>query len=113
MIPTRYTVTRERFTPGAKDRHGKPADAWGPPVPVAVHGWAPPSPDTEPALEARRAVERTLDLYAPAGTAGAPRDRWTVAGVHYLQVGHPEDFTRGPWPFAAAGVRINLKTVEG
>lgn len=112
-VPTPHQVTREPFTPGPKDRHGNPVDAWGEPVSVPVHGWAPGSADVQPAEEARRAVVRDLDLYAPAGTPGAPRDRWTVGGVVYLQVGHPEDFTHGPWGFDDAGVRINLRAVEG
>lgn len=111
-LPTPYVVSREPITPGAMDAHGNPADAWGPSVDVLVHGWAPPAADKEPGDDNRNSVIRDLDLYAPAGTTGGPRDRWTVDGVPYLQVGYPEDYTRGPWQWAA-GVRINLKRVEG
>lgn len=112
-IPTPHTVTREPFTPGSVNAHGKPVDAWGSPVSVLVHGWAPPSADTEPSEANRSPVLRDLDLYAPAGTAGSPKDRWTVGGTAYLQVGHVEDFTNGPWQNEVAGVRINLKRAEG
>ena len=111
-LPTPYTVTRAAFTPGATDAHGNPVDSWDTPVTVAVHGWVPPSADTDPGDPARSAVVRDLDLYAPAGTTGGPRDHWVVDGVTYEQVGHPEDYTKGPWQWAA-GVRVNLKRVEG
>lgn len=113
MLPTPYTVTRASHVPGATNAHGNPVDTWQAPVAVPVHGWGPPSADTAPADSARDAVERDLDVYAPAGTTGAPRDLWVVDGVPYTQVGHPEDFTKGPWQFDAAGVRINLQRVEG
>ena len=111
-IPAPYTVTRAPFLPGATDAHGNPVDSWGTPVSVAVHAWAPPSADTEPGDPGRSAVVRDLDLYAPAGTTGKDRDRWVVDGVTYEQVGYPEDYTKGPWQWAA-GVRINLQRVEG
>lgn len=111
-LPTPYTVTRAAFTPGATDAHGNPVDSWSVPVTVAVHAWAPPSADTDPGDPARSAVVRDLDLYAPAGTTGSPRDLWVVDGVPYTQVGHVEDYTKGPWQWVA-GVRVNLKRVEG
>lgn len=111
-LPTPYTVQRLPFDPGATDAHGNPVDGWGSPVDVPVHGWAPPSADTVPSDPNRDAVIRDLDLYAPAGTTGGPRDRWVVDGVEYDQVGHVEDYTKGPWQWAA-GVRINLKRAEG
>ena len=112
-LPTPYTVTREPYSPGAKNAHGKPADAWGAPVSVPVHGWAPPSADAEPSEPNRSLVVRDLDLYAPVGTSGRPKDRWTVGGVPYLQVGYVEDFSHGPWQNEVAGVRINLQRAEG
>jgi len=112
-IPTPYTVQREPLTPGATDGHGNPVDAWGAPVDVPVHGWAPPSPDREPAQDNRDLVLRDLDMYAPAGTTGSPGDRWTLPDGVFEQVGHPEDYTHGPWANPVAGVRISLKRVEG
>lgn len=107
-----YVVQREAYSSDAEDAHGNPVDSYAPPVDVLVHGWAPPSGNTEPFEAGRNAVLRDLDMYAPAGTGGAPRDRWIVRGVTYEQVGHPEDYTTGPWQWAA-GVRINLKRSEG
>lgn len=112
MIPTPCTVTREVYTPGAADAHNNATDAWATAVPVAVHGWAPASADKEPFESGRSPVVRDLDLYAPAGTVSAPRDRWTVDGVPYESVGHHEDYTHGPFGWAA-GVHINLLRVEG
>lgn len=111
-FPTPYTVTRATHTPGALDAHGNPVDAWSDPESVKVHGWAPPSADKVPGDDNRDAVIRDLDVYAPAGTLGGPRDLWVIDGVPYTQVGHGEDFTRGPWQWAA-GVRVSLKRVEG
>lgn len=111
-LPTPYTVTRAVYLPGAVDAHGNPTDAWDTPVDVPVHAWAPPSADKEPGDANRDTVIRDLDLYAPAGTTGGPKDRWMVDGVLYDQVGHVEDYTKGPWQWAA-GVRINLKRAEG
>ncbi len=109
--PTPYTVLREAWAPST-DAHGNESDGWAAAVSVAVHGWSPPSADAEPFEPGRSPVVRDLDLYAPAGTAGGPRDRWTVDGVVYDAVGYPEDFTRGPWQWAA-GVRVSLKRPEG
>jgi hypothetical protein len=111
-LPTPYTVQREPFQAGAQDPLGNPVKAWGPPEPVLVHGWGPPSPDSRSGEPARDDVERDLDIYAPAGTPGGPRDRWTLDGVPYEQVGYDEDFTRGPWQWAA-GVRISVLRSEG
>lgn len=111
-LPTPYAVTRAPYAPGTVNAHGNPVDGWGEPVEVPVHGWAPPSADIETSDSARSAVERDLDLYAPAGTTGAPKDRWAIDGTTYVQVGHVEDYTKGPWQWAA-GVRINLKRMEG
>lgn len=124
-LPTPYTVQRLPFDPGATDAHGNPVDAWGAPVDVAVHGWASPSADTVPSDPNRDAVIRDLDLYAPAGTVGRPKDHWVIPGeaaqechhhpglMCFAQVGYVEDYTKGPWQNPAAGVRINLKRAEG
>lgn len=111
-FPATRTVQRLARVDGAQDAYGDTADAWAEPVDVLVHAWAPPSADGSPVEEARNAVTRDLDLYAPAGTTGAPRDRWIVGGVTFEQVGWPEDYTNGPWSWSA-GVRINLKRTEG
>ncbi|MCG7284966.1 hypothetical protein MHY85_03135 [Cellulomonas sp. ACRRI] len=111
-LPTPYTVVRLPYIPGTTNAHGNPVDTWGAPATLAVHGWAPPSADKTPSDSARDAVERDLDLYAPAGTPGSHKDLWVIEGVPYSQSGHVEDYTKGPWQWAA-GLRINLKRVEG
>lgn len=111
-LPTPYTVGREAYLAGVEDDHGNPVDGYEAAVNVLVHGWSPPSGNSEPFEAGRNAVIRDLDLYAPAGTTGSPKDRWIVAGVTYEQVGWPEDYTTGPWQWAA-GVRFNLKRSEG
>lgn len=111
-LPTPYTLAREPYAPGGKNAHGNPRDEWLPVVDLLVHGWAPPSADGTPVESGRSPIVRDLDLYAPAGTVAAPKDRITVLGVPYLVVGYPGDFTHGPWQWKA-GVRIHLKRVEG
>lgn len=111
VIPTPYTVTREAYEP-TQDSHGAVVDGWGSPASVPVYGWAPPGSDDEPFEAGRAAVERDMELYAPTGTPGGPKDRWTLSGVQYLQVGHPDDYSTGPWS-VEFGVVINLKRVEG
>lgn len=111
-LPTPYTVAHERHVAGTKGAHGNARDTWLPPVDLLVHGWAPPSADATPFEPGRAAVVRDLDVYAPAGTVTAPGDRITIRGLVYKVVGHPEDYSTGPWQWAA-GVRINLKRVEG
>lgn len=111
-LPTPSTVQRQTFVPGQLDAHGNVRDTWAAPVSVPVHGWAPPRADEEPAEAGRDAVVRDLDVYAPPGTVVAPRDRMAVAGVLYDVVGWAEDFTHGPWQWAA-GIRIHLTRVEG
>ena len=111
-LPTPYTVQHQAHIAGEFDSRGNPVDTWAAPAPVKVHGWAPPSADAEPGDPHRSAVVRDLDVYAPAGTGVAPKDRMTVGGLLYEVVGHAEDYTTGPWQWAA-GVRINLVRIEG
>lgn len=111
-LPTPHTVTRSAFTPGSVDALNNAVDAWGAPGSVAVHGWAPPSADATPFEQARSAIIRDLDLLVPVGTVNGPRDRWTVGGVVYEQVGHAEDYSHGPFGFTG-GLRINLRRAEG
>lgn len=111
-LPTPYTVARLPFFEGEPDPYGDTRETWGSPQDVDIHGWAPPSPDSAPFEQSRGAIVRDLDLYAPTGTESAPRDHWLIEGTLYEQVGHAEDFTHGPFGFNA-GLRINLKRVEG
>ena len=47
MFPTPHTVLHESSLAGGEDEMGDPIEGFGPPVPVAVYGWGPPSADTE------------------------------------------------------------------
>ena len=105
-------VTRLPYDAGVPDPYGDSVESWGAPVDVPVLGWVSPSADGTPFEQSRSAIVRDLDLYAPPETPSAPRDRWLIYGTLYEQVGHAEDFTHGPFGFAA-GLRINLKRVEG
>lgn len=111
-IPTPHTVTRAAYIPGGTDAHGNPVDAWAAPVAVAIHGWSPGSADRAPDDAGRSALVRDIDLFAPAGTESNPRDRWTVDGTTYEAVAYADDYSSGPWGFAA-GVRIKLVITEG
>lgn len=111
-LPTPYTVGVRAYVAGVEDVHGNAKDSWGDPVVQAVHGWAPPVPSAEPFESGRNAVTWDLDLYCPLGFVVGPRDRVVVDGVEYDVVGGLEDFTHGPWQWAA-GVRVSLKRVSG
>lgn len=110
--PTPFVVTRHAWVAAGTDRYGNEAGSWPVGTPVPVHGWSPPGPDSEQSSTARDAAVRDLDLFAPAGTAFAPRDRCTVDGLLFEVVGWPQDYTHGPFGWAA-GVKVNLKRVEG
>lgn len=109
-LPTPYVVQRKAYTAGATDSHGNPVESFADAVDVDVHGWGPPSADVEQS-QAGTSVVRDLDLLAPVGTVSNPNDRWIVDGHEYKAIGYPEDFSRGPWQWAA-GVRINLERAE-
>ncbi|MDR2381559.1 MAG: hypothetical protein LBE08_10395 [Bifidobacteriaceae bacterium] len=102
----------ERFTPGLVDSHGNPTDGWGAPTDVLVYGWGPPAADQTPFEAGRSEIDRDLDLYAPPNVHCGPRDRWTIDGVVYTQIGWAEDFGHGPFGFVP-GARVNLRRVEG
>lgn len=113
MIPAWRAVTRAAYIAGSLDAHGNPVDTWAAPEQVTVHGWSPGSADATPTEAGRAALVRDLELFAPAGTVCAPRDRWTVDALVYEAVSHGEDYTGGPWPNPVAGVKIRLYRVEG
>ena len=108
----RHVVQYQQFTPG-KDSHGATIDAWGPVEAITVFGWAPAATgrDRQPIDDNRRPVITDLQLLVPAGTPGAPRDKWILLGQPYEQVGAVEDYTHGPRP--GGGYRINLRRVDG
>lgn len=109
-FPTPYTVDVLPFVAGAEDSHGNATDTWGAAVTQAVHGWSGPS--DEPGERGRDAVTWDLKLYAPPGFVVGPRDRVIVLGKTYEVEGDVEDFTHGPFRFAA-GLRVSLRRVEG
>lgn len=107
----RFTVQVEPYTPSV-DTHNHAADAWGEPVEVPIYGWGPAS--TAQAVEGNRSpVTSEVDVYAPAGTATGSKDRWTLAGVAYLQDGDVQDYTHGPLGSRVAGVVIRVKQIRG
>lgn len=112
MLPAPYVVQRQVYEPGGVDRYNNETASWPVVVDVPVYGWAPAS-EQEPGGERRTAVVRDVDLFAPAGTVFAPRDRVALHGVVYEVVGHPQDYTTGPFLWRGAGVVVNLNRVEG
>lgn len=110
MFPLTHEVTVTRRTGTGEDAMGDPVVTWSEPETVRVYGWGPPSPD-----EAIRPVEsglkRDLDVYAPDPFADNG-DMVDVLGVAFAAVGHPEDFSHGPFGFTP-GYRVSLARVEG
>lgn len=111
----RYVVTRESFEQGGFDGLGNSTQGYGPPEPVRVFGWFQPTIATSSTEPARDDVANRLTLMLPAGSKGNNKDRWTVDGIGWLQVGPIQDYSCGnPFGFQrAAQAIINLVRVEG
>ena len=110
MIPTPHTITVRRWSAGAPDSHGIPADVWTD-VQVAVH--AVTSEVEESATAARMTDSNRLTVYAPAGTVVGPRDRIVWQGETFEADGGSVSWAEGPWANSAAGVVIRAKKVDG
>ncbi|MFT3877142.1 MAG: hypothetical protein QM708_12075 [Propioniciclava sp.] len=60
----------------------------------------------------RHPIEAEYDVLAPPGTDTHPRDRWHLPIGVCEQVGHPRDYTGGPW-WPDPGVAVRVRRVEG
>lgn len=112
MIPAPHSITVKRQQLGAVDAHGNPTVTYSTPETIAVHGIAPGA-SAESVAAGRNVDSVAWTVYAPAGTVIAAADVVTVAGVDYEVNGDSLDWTRGPWPNAAAGVVIELRRRSG
>lgn len=110
-FPTRHTVLTEAFTPGAKDPHGNPIDAWAAPAAQRVIGWAPPS-SADPKLAGHDRVVVDIELLAPPEFVAGPKDLITLNGKTFSVIGYPEDTDGNPYPWHP-GMVVNLQRVEG
>lgn len=113
MIPTPHAVSVRRWVPGGTPNpHGYSEGSHGPAEPLPVHALAPGA--SEEARQSGRDVsEVAWTVYAPAGTVIGSEDLVTVGADEFEVVGDSLDWTRGPWPNAAAGVVFELKRQEG
>lgn len=107
-----YTIAVKRWQAGALDAHGNPAVTYSTPEPVDVFGIAP-GPSAESVAAGRNIDGVELTAYAPAGVAVGARDIVTIGATDYEAAGDSLDWTRGPWPNAAAGVVIELRRRSG
>ena len=115
-IPTPHTLSVRQYVEGATDAHGNPVDDWADPVAWLVHGVAPGASE-EPRKPNRDLSEVLWTVYAPAtGLVPGVRDQvllpW-VEGVWFDVNGAPDDWSKGPWQFPAAGVVVELRRAEG
>ena len=105
-FPTPHTVGWHTIAEGATDRNGNPVKSWTPALDVAgtsvaVMGWAP----TQTVEPQQDHSEDLWDLLVPSGTVSNPGDVVDVSGVGQLEVvGVLQDYTKGPFGFAAGGV---------
>lgn len=113
-IPTPWTVLVRRFQSGATDPLGNPAKSWGNPEPLLVHG-IQPGAMAEPGEPGRDADEVLWSVLAPAGSSVESRDKVILPGMpdEFDVIGHPKDYTRGPWANPVAGIVVELGHVEG
>jgi hypothetical protein len=111
MFPTPHTVDVLHYETGGEDEYGNDVETWSPPDTQRVHGWGPSG--TEEDNDGRRRVVADLQLMAPRGFRIGPYDRVVVDGLEYEVEGKVEDYTKGPFGFAGAGIRVNLNRVTG
>lgn len=112
MIPTPYTLTVREPVAGPDDEVGDATTSW------AEHSWPvhgiAPGAMAEPKEPNRDASVVAWTVYAPA-SAYTPTGNAEVLvdGRWHPVVGHPDDWTRGPWCNPVAGVAVELRRVDG
>ncbi len=117
MFPKLWTVVHHARTDGDENSHGIAREEFADPgEPIAVYGYAPPSPESEPFEGGRGALVRDLDVLGDAQLAAVTeRDRVSIPDGHYAGtydvVGGFESFDSGPFGFTPGG-RISLKMVK-
>ena len=112
-LPVIGTVMHAPYQPVPADAPHLPADGWGPPVAVPLHGWWPTAADEQIIGDAgRRALEVERAVIVPASTVCGDRDRWTLTGGVFEQIGGPADYNNGPFGTEVPLV-VYLKRVEG
>lgn len=114
MIPTPHVVGLRTWKRVGADSRGNDVWAHGAAADWRVHFIAPAS-----AVEASigghdEQVTDDLEVGAPAdGLRPGPRDRVVIDGREFNVIGHPQDFSHGPWRFPDAGIIVRLRRVEG
>ena len=111
MIPAPHTATVRRWSAGAPDAHGVPADVWADEQ-ISVHGVGPAT-DEATTGDYRADDSETITVYAPPGVSVAARDRIVWQGRTFEVVGDSVDWSAGPWQNTAAGVVIRARRTDG
>ena len=112
-LTARRTVGWHTVDLGAVDAEGNPVVAYVPPLedpgtPTTVFGWGFAQAE-EPEIGR---VIHDLDLFVPADVTGKPQDVVDLPEGQYEVVGHPLDWTTGPFDYAPGKV-VQLKRVTG
>jgi hypothetical protein len=116
MLPLTVEVGVHTYSAGQVDYNGIAAPVYTPPKdePGAVrkvYGWQVPS-----SIERRNAVGELVitevELFAPPGFSVGPSDLVDLPDGQYEVVGHPLDYTHGPFG-TALGVLVKLRLTEG
>ena len=113
MFPTLFTVGWHTFSSSGSDRNGNPIQTWTPALgsagtAVAVHGWAPTQVD-EPQQDHSLDL---IDLFLPVGAVSAPGDVVDLPQGQFEVVGHPLDWSRGPFQPGWGGVVVKLRRYQ-
>lgn len=115
MFPAPWTVDvlalkRDDDGNPLTDDYGNKVEAFDPPRPEPVYGWAPAGSTEMTGWTSQ--VTADLQLYAPPTFKATPQDHVVVDGRTYAIEGAVQDFNHGPFGFTP-GVVVNLRRVTG
>lgn len=113
LVPSPHKLLVRRYAPGQRDEFGDLEETWSPPEEWRVRSYDPAS-GREPGA-ANRDLATIAYVIQADKTPSVPgyRDVVVIDGKDYPVDGHPDDWTRGPWPNPVAGVTVWVKRVEG
>lgn len=117
-FPTPHMVGTHKYSSLGRDDYNRERPVYTPPegeegTQQPVHGWANPRSD-EPKIAGHDRVTVDVELFAPKTFDVGPHDLVDLPNFGQFEVvGHPEDYTNGPFDPGYGGLVVNLRRVEG